>query len=241
MVLSDQHKALLITFFLSGTVVMSVFNLNLKQKNELVSESYYEMEPEKELTEEEIKVLDALDKLSNSKAETNQAFNEAQETKHFAQAYKPIAPPEDYEFPKSNEESDGKGEGSNSYEKKPITEPHINDEELSSFSKVNELLKQQKAERVNKKSTVHYSLVGRTHRFLPTPIYLCEEGGKIVINITVNDKGNVTKSYVNSSSTSSNECLIEHAMEYAQEAQFSEDASKKSQLGSITFYFIGKN
>lgn len=239
--LTDQHKALLITFFLSGTVVLSVFNLNLKQQSELAAESYYEMEPEEKLTEEEIKILEALEKLSNSKAETNQAFNETQDIKHFAQAYKPIAPPEDYEPKKSEENNDNESESSNSYENKPTTARAINEEELSSFSKVNELLKQQKAEQVNKKSTMHYSLAGRTHRFLPTPIYLCEEGGKIVINITVNEKGNVIKTYVNTSSTSSNECLIEHAMEYAQEATFSEDASKKSQIGSITFYFIGKH
>jgi hypothetical protein len=238
--LTDQHKALLITFFLSGTVVLSVFNLSLKQQNEFASESYYEMEPEEKLTEEEIKVLEALDKLSNSKAETNQAFNETQETKHFAQAYKPIAPPEDYEFPKPNETSDGEGESSNRLENKPSTEPRLNEEELSAFSKVNELLKQQKAEQVNKKSTMHYSLVGRTHRYLPTPIYLCEEGGKIVINITVNDKGSVIKTSLNTTSTSSNECLLEHAMEYAMEAQFSSDPAKKTQIGSITFYFIGK-
>lgn len=220
---------------------MSVFNLSLNQKSELAAESYYDLEPEEKLTEEEIKILEALEKLSNSKAETNQAFNETQDIKHFAQAYKPIAPPEDYEPKKSEENNDNESESSNSYENKPTTARAINEEELSSFSKVNELLKQQKAEQVNKKSTMHYSLAGRTHRFLPTPIYLCEEGGKIVINITVNEKGNVIKTYVNNTSTSSNECLIEHAMEYAQEATFSEDASKKTQIGSITFYFIGKH
>lgn len=239
--LTDQHKALLITFFLSGTVVLSVFNLNLKQHQELASESYYQLEPEEKLTEEEIKVLQALETLNNSKAETNQAFNEAKDLKHFAQAYKPIAPPDDYTPQKADKDGDNEGDGSNSNEDKPTTAPAIKEEDLSSFSKVNELLKQQKEERTNKKSTMHYSLVGRTHRFLPTPIYLCEAGGKIVININVNAQGNVTKAYVNSASTSSNDCLIESAMEYAKEARFSEDASKKTQLGSITFYFIGKN
>ena len=74
MYFSNQQKALLITFLLSGTVVLSVFNLNIKKQNELVSESYYEMEPEKELTQEEIKVLEALEKLNNEKAETNKAL-----------------------------------------------------------------------------------------------------------------------------------------------------------------------
>lgn len=240
MTLTNQHKALLLTFLISGTVVLSVFNLSLKKHNELVAESYYEMEPEEELTEEDVKLLEALEQLNASKAETNQAFNETQDVKHFAQAYKPIAPPEDYVYPKPSEGNDSDAESSSSRSEKIDIEPAIDEEKLSSFSKVNELLKKQQAEGVNKKSTMHYSLVGRTHLYLPTPIYLCETGGKIVINITVDSNGDVTDTYLNSSSTSSNECLIEHAMEYAEEAKFSADASKKSQIGSITFYFIGK-
>ena len=113
--LTDQHKALLITLLISGTVVLSVFNLSLKQQADIVSESYYEIEPEKELTEEEIKVLEALEKLSNSKAETNQAFNELNKTKHFAQAYKTIAPPEDY-VPKSTNTINNLSEAREAYE-----------------------------------------------------------------------------------------------------------------------------
>ena len=85
-----------------------------------------------------------------------------------------------------------------------------------------------------------YSLVNRTHVYLPTPIYLCELGGKIVVNITVNFEGDVVSAFLNTSSTSTNECLIDHALEYAKEARFNSDSSKESQIGSITFYFIGK-
>ena len=240
--LTNQHKALLITFFLSGTVVLSVFNFNLKQHEELASESYYEMEPEKELTEEDIKIMEALEKLNNVKAETNSAFNETAENKQFAQAYKPIAPPEEYEYEKSSEDND-EGDGDNSStisEQKPL-KPAINKEELSSFSKVKDLLKKQQAESVNTKSTISFSLKDRKKVYIPIPVYLCEADGKIVINITVNDKGYVTEAYLNNSSTSNNDCLIEHALEYARDSQFSVDTSKKTQVGSITFYFIGKN
>ena len=217
---------------------MSVFNLSLKQHNELASESYYEMEPEEELTEEEIKILQILEQLSASKAETNKAFNETQNNKHFAEAYKPIAPPEDY-VPKNNSAS----ETENPYEKtyKDDDNSKLNNEELSSFSKVNDLLKKQQSKGANTKSTMSYSLTNRTHQYLPTPIYLCETGGKIVINITVNAKGSVIDAYVNTSSTSSNECLTDHALEYAKNSQFSVDTSKATQIGSITFYFIGKH
>lgn len=238
--LTDQHKALLLTFLISGTVVLSIFNLNLKDKDEVISESYYELEPEKELTEEDKKIIEALDKLNNSKAETNKAFNEADNNKHFAQAFKQIAPPEDY-VPKSSEENDGEDDGSNSLgENKPL-KPAVNKEELSSYSKVNDLLKQQQTSGVNTKSTVSFSLINRKKVYIPIPVYLCEVDGKIVINIKVDAHGSVIDAYVNNASNSRNACLIEHALEYAKNSQFSADASKNSQLGSITFSFIGKH
>ena len=122
---------------------------------------------------------------------------------------------------------------------KPSTSK-IDKKELSSFDKVNDLLKKQNEKGNNASSSSSYSLSGRKDINIPTPVYLCEESGKIVINITVNAKGAVTKAYVNSSSTSSNECLIEHALEYAKDSQFNQAPSKPSQIGSITFYFIGK-
>ncbi len=235
--LSNQHKALLITFLISGTVIMSVFNLSLKKQDEFASESYYEIEPEEELTEEEIKVLEALEKLNASKAETNKAFNETSKNKHFAEAFKPIAPPQDY-VPRSNNTSESTETFSKEYDASTVTK--VNKDELSSFSKVNDLLKKQQEGSANSKSTISFSLVDRTKMYIPIPVYLCEVDGKIVVNITVNENGNVIDAYVNTSSTSNNECLIEHALEYAKDSQFSA-STKKTQLGSITFYFIGKH
>ena len=236
--LTDQHKALLITFLIAGTVVLSVFNLSIQKQSESMSESFYEIEPEKEITEEEIKIIEALEKLNASKAETNNAFNETQQNKHFAQAYKTIAPPEDYVPKPLNSEENEKA-----YEKEYEIEDdsRLNREELSSFDKVNDLLKKQQDDSNNNKSTISFSLKNRKKIYIPIPIYLCEVNGKIIINITVNAKGSVTDAYLNSSSTSSNACLIEHALEYAKDAQFSADASKPSQIGSITFNFIGKH
>ena len=221
--------------------MLSVFNLNIKKQNELVSESYYEMEPEKELTQEEIKVLEALEKLNNEKAETNKAYNETVKEKSFSEAYKPIAPPEDYVKPEfdQNEEVSEQSKSNND----EISD--LNHEEISSFSKVNDILnkttkKKEAPKSTNRKSTIRYSLVDRTDEFLPIPIYLCEDGGKIVINITVNDNGNVIDTYVNNSSSSDNQCLVDSALEYAKKAKFNASPGKKTQLGSITFNFVGK-
>ena len=237
--LTDQHKALLITLLISGTVVLTIFNIGLKQQNDLVSESYYELEPEKELTPEEAKTLETLEKLSNSKAETNSAFNETQKSKHFDQAYKTLAPPEDY-VPQS--QNDNSPNTSQAFAKKyePI-KSKLNKDQLSSFNKVNDLLKKQNEENNNSKSTISFSLSNRKRIYIPIPIYLCETDGRIVVNIAVNSSGNVTDAYVNTSSNSSNDCLIKHALEYAKKSKFSSDGSKASQIGSITFNFIGKN
>lgn len=221
--------------------MLSVFNLNIKKQNELVSESYYEMEPEKELTEEEIKVLEALENLNNEKAETNKAYNETVKEKSFSEAYKPIAPPEDYVKPEfnQNEETNEPSHSSND----EISD--LNHEEISSFSKVKDILnkttkKKEAPKSTNRKSTIRYSLVDRTDEYLPIPIYLCEDGGKIVINITVDDNGNVIDTYVNNSSNSDNQCLVDSALEYAKKAKFNASPGKKTQLGSITFNFVGK-
>jgi len=224
-------------------MVLSVLNFNLQQHKDLISESYYEMEPEKELTEEEIKILKALDVLNNAKAETNSAFNETADNKRFAEAYKAIAPPEEYQYQKPNDDNtdDGDGENSNALPLEKPLKPAVNKEQLSSFSKVNELLKKQRSEGDNTKSTISFSLSNRKKVHIPVPIYLCEVDGKIVVNITVNDKGHVTDAYINSSSSSNNQCLIQYALEYAKESQFNAEPSVKEQVGSITFNFIGKS
>ena len=70
-------------------------------------------------------------------------------------------------------------------------------------------------------------------------MYTCDAYGKIVVNITVNDKGTIIdKDYNKSASTSSNGCLIDQAMEYLTRAYF-DKGNKATQLGSVTFDFQG--
>lgn len=234
--LTNQHRALLLTLLISGTVVLSVFNLSLKQKDPSISESYYELEPEKEITKEDIEALEALENQNKVKAETNNAFNEGQESKHFAQAFKPIAPPEDY-TPKTL--STGGAEARHKDYSMP-DDSRLDQDQLSKFSKVNDVLKKQLSENNNARSTISFSLKNRSKVYIPIPVYLCETDGKIVVNITVNSAGNVVDTYVNNTSTSQNACLVGHALDYAKQSQFSADPNKPSQIGTITFVFIGK-
>ena len=65
-------------------------------------------------------------------------------------------------------------------------------------------------------------------------------GGKVVINITVNQFGDVIDaSYNSAASNSKNGCLIDNALIYAQKAQFT-PSGKVQQLGTITYMFQDK-
>ncbi len=228
MITTNTYKALIITTFLSIVVVLLVFTIHIKKKSELVAETYFEMEAE-ELIEEELEALEELLK-SFDNITTNKAFNETAEQEEL----------EDAEFEKRLEEIRNRKDAEEYKQEK--NESESTPEEKPAFNDINDLINKQKnKDNSNKNSSLSYSLVGRTHDFLPTPIYLCEYGGKIVINITVNHEGKVIDAYVNSSSASSNGCLIDSALEYAKASQFNPDITKASQLGTITFIFKGKS
>ncbi|MBU2939023.1 TonB family protein [Lacinutrix sp. C3R15] len=197
-----------------------------------MAETFYNIEPEKESTEEQLAAQEKA-----TKAETNKAYNQNQKSKRYAYAQKIIAPPKDYvrpDFSKSDYGNTIKKDFSKN-------NANIQVEEKKSFIKINDVLKKQLEENNNAKSSVSYSLVNRKHKFLPTPIYLCETGGKIVVNITVNASGKVTEASYNNASNSSNNCLIEHALEYAKKAKFNRSTLPKSQIGTITFLFESKS
>ena len=46
--LSDKHKSIVLTFLLTGTLIMGMFTFHLKQQNVHDSESYYIIEPKDE-------------------------------------------------------------------------------------------------------------------------------------------------------------------------------------------------
>ncbi|QAA81858.1 hypothetical protein EI546_09055 [Aequorivita sp. H23M31] len=93
----------------------------------------------------------------------------------------------------------------------------------------------------NRNTTISYRLLNRRDIYLPNPVYTCYGSGKIVINIEVDNLGKVKKAtYNQNASSSSNQCLIDAATEYALQAEFTSDASRAKQLGTITFNFPGQ-
>lgn len=252
---------MIITALISGTLVLAMFAIGIKKHTEVLAESFYELPPP--LTPEEQKILEELAMKESSAIETNKAYNSTNAFKETMRNFKSV---NSNDFDKNSKQT--KAESVETLdevaddEHAPTTEDYaLNDDELSSYSKINHLLSMQSSEKrhssksngnnatdkivnnssLNTNSSVSYSLVDRKDKFLPPPVYLCEESGKIVINITVNNSGEVIDAYVNSASTSKNACLIESALQYANNARFSHDASKTKQVGSITYYFKGKN
>jgi hypothetical protein len=186
-----------------------------------------------ELEKEELEdILKSFDNMT-----TNEAFNE---TKKYEEL-------EDAEFEKRLEEIRNRNNEEEIQQEPKELDQKSSADENPLFNDINNIINKRSEKKrkdiniANKNSSISYSLVDRTHTFLPTPVYLCEFGGKIVINITVDRNGNVIDAYVNSSSISSNGCLIDTALEYAKASSFNSDNNKPSQLGTITFYFKGKS
>lgn len=221
-----------------------MFSIQIKQHQDLLTESYYLLEPEPEKIEEELQKIEDLN--ANS---SNKAFNEDEEYKEMMRNFKTVSANDFERTTKAIEEAKATEE---TQEETSITKSYansnayaLNSDETKSYKKLQEELKQrlknkkQADEHAKTKSTLTYSLKGRTLTHYKIPRYLCEIGGKIVVTIKVNGSGDVTDAYVNGASNSDNKCLIDHAITYAESVQF-DSSSRADQLGTITFLFKGK-
>jgi hypothetical protein len=238
----ESHKALIITILLSSIVVLLAFTVHIKKKNAFDAETYYEVIPEEELIKEQeelAELIKSLDEVMNS----NRAFNETEKNTDEV----------DDEFLNTMERI--RNRALNDPNDEEISERSnttiVENENSAAFEDINDLIEtrseKKRAEAAsttnekNKRSSVSYSLVNRTHEYLPPPIYLCEQGGKIVITIHVDGNGDVVDASYNNSSTSSNGCLLDHALEYAKASKFNTNGANSTQIGTITFLFKGKS
>lgn len=89
---------------------------------------------------------------------------------------------------------------------------------------------------------IYYNLEGRTHTYLPIPIYKCQGAGKVVMAIQVNQKGIVEKALViENESTTADPCLVETAVSTALISRFNTDInSPKIQNGTLTYHFVAQ-
>jgi hypothetical protein len=89
---------------------------------------------------------------------------------------------------------------------------------------------------------IYYDLQGRTHTYLPLPIYKCKGSGQVALSIEVNQKGFVEKAeIIKSESTTSDPCLIETAVNTALISRFNSDVnSPRSQRGTLSYHFVAQ-
>ncbi|MGX1928451.1 hypothetical protein [Flagellimonas sp. 2504JD4-2] len=237
--LNRNQLSFLITFFSMSIIVLLLFNIHLggMQEEEYVIEMSLADEDIEELLKEEEKRLEEL--MNNDPIKSHMAFNET--------AKPSVKSPE----PLKTLEELMEERALNSDAGEPSEADGAFAEHLKELAAKREEKKQQLSEREaqkeeftnnlkDKRTSISYSLLDRNAYSLPPPIYTCIEGGKVVINIKVDSSGYVTEATFNdSSSGTSNGCLVDNAIAYAYKARFNPD-SKNSQIGTITYLFQSK-
>lgn len=91
-------------------------------------------------------------------------------------------------------------------------------------------------------TTITYYLEGRMHVYIPVPVYQCQGGGKVVMDIQVNKSGYVVSANVNKSESRYSEaCIAEAATRAALTTRFNSVSSgSDKQQGRISYIFIAQ-
>jgi len=232
----DRHKALIITLLFFAVLLLGLFNFNLANKNRKEREFLMDLDNLKieEPVVEKPEPEEVSKKNIRETAQTHRAFNQDQESR-------------DENFDQKLNEI---------FKKNSALQTETSEDETSNSSG-NFNLRDKKKDEVKKKSdgnktsavtsaksggidhsSISFSLLGRSAVDIPNPVYTCDRSGKIVVNISVNAEGRVTSTSVNKgSSSTTNECLTDQALEYAVQAVFSRLPGRNSQPGTITYNF----
>ena len=231
----DKHKALIITSLLFGILILSLHVLSLSNNNQSNSEMLVDLEQFKATPEEKTTPKDEAPRPKNRrKIQTHKAYNENEEQREadFNDRLNEIFDKNSAQQEEAENEETSGSDGNyriskkNSTEKRKASEGNDNSEETGQKSAVYDY------------SSISFSLKDRRAVRIPNPVYTCDMGGKVVINIEVDESGRVTDVGVNKgSSNTSNECIINKALEYAREARFTKLAGQNDQPGTITYYF----
>jgi hypothetical protein len=80
----------------------------------------------------------------------------------------------------------------------------------------------------------------RNHRYIDIPIYKCEGGGHITVDIIVDQQGEVTSASIASTDTKE-ECILETALQSARLSLFDSDPNADpKEKGTITYDFVAQ-
>lgn len=250
----EKHKAFVITVLTVSIFTAGLLSLKFSSKGSLTNSIIYNLDFKE--VEELDKIFEELkNPLESQEIETHRAFNEAEKAT------------ESDLTNRSTKESGKKKESSidKSIDEQILeelaNEPDLiaildNNARVAKENRSKVLVPKPKKEKTsrgedtsndiafentaNRNSSIYYHLLGRSVIDFPNPIYTCEKSGKIVVNIVVDNSGNVVETSLNkTNSTSSDWCLVENAFQYASRAFFN-ISDKPSQVGTITYIFPGQ-
>lgn len=239
--LSGKERAFVITLVIMLCIVVSFIIIRVNNKPD---EIWLEIPPAEEIA----KLLEEEKLPEDTQNEQESVTDDSQiTTRSYNEADSRIKQAEDLEsldnLLAEQQAQEAAGEGDNAPGEAEGIEPakvepyKVNDG--MSFKDLEKYKPQKKNEKkANKRTLISFYLPEREAvSELPNPVYTCEESGKVVINITVDNQGRVIEaSYNKASSSTTNGCLIDNAIYYARKARFNKD-SKIKQLGSITYLF----
>jgi hypothetical protein len=96
--------------------------------------------------------------------------------------------------------------------------------------------------RVEGVAMVEFDLKDRTDSYLHRPGFQCRGGGVVVVRVSVDAAGRVTRADVDPQASTTNEdCLVEKAMDSARSARFSRSATAPDpQKGWIKYIFLSQ-
>lgn len=90
------------------------------------------------------------------------------------------------------------------------------------------------------KTRIEYFLENRKHKYLYRPIYKCQAGGTVVVDIVVNQKGEVVNASVKESNTNEY-CVLQTALEASRATTFNTDYNADArQKGTIKYIFTAQ-
>lgn len=235
--MTRSQLSFLITFFSMGIVVLTMYNIRLGS----VMEEEYVIEMSLDDTELEA----MLEEMEKEEAETDPVRSHMALNETAKPTYGEPEPLKTLEELMAEREAQETGEAP---EDVPADEFSSSLKELAQMREQKKELLGDKAEEKkeftnylkDRRTSISFSLVDRNAYQLPPPIYTCIEGGKVVINIEVDNRGFVTDASFNASSSgTSNGCLVENAIAYALKARFS-SSERSMQKGTITYLFQSK-
>ncbi|MFJ1474008.1 energy transducer TonB [Capnocytophaga cynodegmi] len=228
---SDSDKSITVTLFIMFCLVVSLLVIQLQnhEKEIMIEMSHISDLPEE--IEEKPKEIEELTETPNNTKVTLSAYNESDmNLQHSEDAHKSL------------DEILAEREMMEANEELLTSNAPKTDLILPTNIKVEEKTLTKNDDIVNKNALVKYALTDRTLREeLPNPIFTCERYGKVVIIIKVDESGNVIEATIDKvNSTTSDGCLLDNSLSYAQQARFNSVQGRGVQVGTITYSFQQK-